>query len=124
MHSHERLLVKFVFFVTCVCFSPLVQFQLLHSKFHLCSLATRQLMLSTYVKFINLFPEIKTHIQQVDILALLSRLSHLVTDFSSKLTLLCIVLMSLIISVVICDTNLLMMSRITHWWLLMYGVPS
>jgi len=46
-------------------FSPLVQFQLLHSKFHLCSLATRQLMLSTYVKFINLFPEIKAQIQQV-----------------------------------------------------------
>jgi len=49
-----------------VCFSPLVQFQLLHSKFHLCSLATRQLMLSTYVKFVNLFPEIKTHVQQVN----------------------------------------------------------
>ncbi|CAH1787764.1 unnamed protein product [Owenia fusiformis] len=45
--------------------SPLVQFQLLHSKFHLCSPATRGLLLSTYVKFINLFPEIKPQIQEV-----------------------------------------------------------
>jgi len=50
----------------CV-FSPIVQFQLLHSKFHLCCLATRQLMLSTYVKFVNLFPEIKAQIQQVNL---------------------------------------------------------
>ncbi|KAK2185380.1 hypothetical protein NP493_239g10012 [Ridgeia piscesae] len=45
--------------------SPMVQFQLLHSKFHLCSVATRQLLLSTYIKFVNLFPEIKPQIQQV-----------------------------------------------------------
>ena len=45
--------------------SPLVQFQLLHSKFHLCSVPTRALILSTYVKFINLFPEIKPQIQQI-----------------------------------------------------------
>ena len=45
--------------------SPLVQFQLLHSKFHLCSVSTRALILSTYVKFINLFPEIKPQIQQI-----------------------------------------------------------
>ena len=45
--------------------SPLVQFQLLHSKFHLCSVPTRALILSTYIKFINLFPEIKPQIQQV-----------------------------------------------------------
>ena len=44
--------------------SPLVQFQLLHSKFHLCSVPTRALILSTYVKFINLFPEIKPQIQK------------------------------------------------------------
>jgi len=43
----------------------MVQFQLLHSKFHLCSVATRQLLLSTYIKFVNLFPEIKPQIQQV-----------------------------------------------------------
>ena len=42
-----------------------MQFQLLHSKFHLCSLMTRQLLLSTYIKFINLFPEIKQQIQDV-----------------------------------------------------------
>ncbi|KAF6076563.1 adaptor related protein complex 2 subunit alpha 1 [Phyllostomus discolor] len=35
--------------------SPPVQFSLLHSKFHLCSVATRALLLSTYIKFINLF---------------------------------------------------------------------
>lgn len=45
--------------------SPNVQFDLLHSKFHLCSSATRCLLLSTYVKFINLFPEIKPQIQEV-----------------------------------------------------------
>ena len=45
--------------------SPLVQFQLLHSKFHLCFVPTRALILSTYVKFISLFPEIKPQIQQV-----------------------------------------------------------
>lgn len=45
--------------------SPLVQFQLLHSKFHLCSAPTRALLLSSYVKFINLFPEIKPLIQEV-----------------------------------------------------------
>ncbi|KAK9889257.1 hypothetical protein WA026_004534 [Henosepilachna vigintioctopunctata] len=45
--------------------SPTVQFQLLHSKYHLCSPMTRALLLSTYVKFINLFPEIRTQVQEV-----------------------------------------------------------
>uniref|UniRef100_A0A8C5XRJ4 AP-2 complex subunit alpha n=1 Tax=Microcebus murinus TaxID=30608 RepID=A0A8C5XRJ4_MICMU len=45
--------------------SPLVQFNLLHSKFHLCSVPTRALLLSTYIKFVNLFPEVKTTIQDV-----------------------------------------------------------
>uniref|UniRef100_A0AC34QT89 AP-2 complex subunit alpha n=1 Tax=Panagrolaimus sp. JU765 TaxID=591449 RepID=A0AC34QT89_9BILA len=45
--------------------SPLIQFELLHSKYHLCSVATRCLLLTTYVKFCNLFPEIKNHIQAV-----------------------------------------------------------
>ncbi|XP_077285236.1 adaptor protein complex 2, subunit alpha isoform X2 [Arctopsyche grandis] len=45
--------------------SPQVQFQLLHSKYHLCSPMTRALLLSTYVKFVNLFPEIQTQIQDV-----------------------------------------------------------
>ncbi|XP_063610022.1 AP-2 complex subunit alpha-like [Penaeus indicus] len=45
--------------------APAVQFQLLHSKYHLCSPGTRALLLTTYIKFINLFPEIKTQIQDV-----------------------------------------------------------
>ncbi|XP_048340157.1 AP-2 complex subunit alpha-2 isoform X3 [Sphaerodactylus townsendi] len=45
--------------------SPLIQFNLLHSKFHLCSVPTRALLLSTYIKFVNLFPEIKMTIQDV-----------------------------------------------------------
>ncbi|TSM20284.1 AP-2 complex subunit alpha-2 [Bagarius yarrelli] len=45
--------------------SPLIQFNLLHSKFHLCSVPTRALLLSAYVKFINLFPEVKNTIQEV-----------------------------------------------------------
>ncbi|CAI2729014.1 unnamed protein product [Schistosoma spindalis] len=45
--------------------APKVQFNLLHSKFHLCTPTTRQLLLSTYMKFINLFPEIKSDIQSV-----------------------------------------------------------
>ena len=44
---------------------PIVQFQLLHSKFPFCSLGTRALLLSTYIKFINLYPEIKQHIQDI-----------------------------------------------------------
>ncbi|XP_045872292.1 AP-2 complex subunit alpha-2 isoform X2 [Meles meles] len=45
--------------------SPLIQFNLLHSKFHLCSVPTRALLLSTYIKFVNLFPEVKSTIQDV-----------------------------------------------------------
>ena len=45
--------------------SPLIQFQLLHSKYHLCTVPTRALLLTTYVKFINLFPEIRSDIQTV-----------------------------------------------------------
>lgn len=45
--------------------SPLIQFQLLHSKYHLCAVSTRALLLTTYVKFINLFPEIKNDIQNI-----------------------------------------------------------
>ncbi|XP_032003083.1 AP-2 complex subunit alpha-2-like isoform X2 [Hylobates moloch] len=45
--------------------SPLIQFNLLHSKFHLCSVPTRALLLSTYIKFVNLFPEVKPTIQDV-----------------------------------------------------------
>lgn len=45
--------------------SPLIQFQLLHSKYHLCPAPTRALLLTTYIKFINLFPEIKNEIQTI-----------------------------------------------------------
>lgn len=70
--------------------SPAVQFQLLHSKvsfvnlyiiknlfikflydfllffqYHLCSPMTRALLLSTYIKFVNLFPEMRNQIQDV-----------------------------------------------------------
>ncbi|XP_022652524.1 AP-2 complex subunit alpha-like [Varroa jacobsoni] len=45
--------------------SPAVQFRLLHSKYHLCSPGTRALLLTTFVKFINLFSEIKPDIQAV-----------------------------------------------------------
>ncbi|XP_077995107.1 AP-2 complex subunit alpha-2-like [Glandiceps talaboti] len=45
--------------------SPHIQFDLLHSKFHLCSVTTRGLLLSSYIKFINLFPEMKAVIQEV-----------------------------------------------------------
>lgn len=45
--------------------APMVQFKLLHSKYHLCSPMTRALLLSTYIKFINLFPEIRSTIQDV-----------------------------------------------------------
>ena len=43
--------------------SPYIQFRLLHSKFLLCSPETRGLLLSTYMKFMNLFPELRPIIQ-------------------------------------------------------------
>ncbi|PAA91616.1 hypothetical protein BOX15_Mlig019203g2, partial [Macrostomum lignano] len=42
--------------------SPSTQFQLLHGKFHLCSPPTRALLLSAYIKLVNLFPEIREDI--------------------------------------------------------------
>lgn len=42
--------------------SPIEQFHALHSRSHLCSQPTRALLLSTYVKWLNLFPEIRTQI--------------------------------------------------------------
>ena len=63
--SSSRLSVVLFHFSIYLLFSPMVQFQLLHSTFPLCSSATRGLLLSTYIKFINLFPEIKPHIQEV-----------------------------------------------------------
>ncbi|KAF8350062.1 adaptin N terminal region-domain-containing protein [Amanita rubescens] len=40
-------------------YSPMEQFQLLHSKSQFCIAATRALLLTTYVKWANVFPEIK-----------------------------------------------------------------
>eukprot|EP00112_Aurelia_sp_Birch-Aquarium-sp1_P004862 Seg1549.13 transcript_id=Seg1549.13/GoldUCD/mRNA.D3Y31 product="AP-2 complex subunit alpha-2" protein_id=Seg1549.13/GoldUCD/D3Y31 len=45
--------------------SPMVQFQLLHGKFPLSTVPTKALLLSAYIKFINLFPEIKHYIQEI-----------------------------------------------------------
>lgn len=45
--------------------SPLVQLGLLHSMFHLVSTSTRSMLLTTYMKFVNLFPEIKPHITEI-----------------------------------------------------------
>ncbi|KAJ3779233.1 adaptin N terminal region-domain-containing protein [Lentinula raphanica] len=40
-------------------YSPLEQFHILHSKSQFCMAATRSLLLSTYIKWVNVFPEIK-----------------------------------------------------------------
>ncbi|KAF9076297.1 Adaptor protein complex AP-2 alpha subunit [Rhodocollybia butyracea] len=40
-------------------YSPLEQFQILHSKSQFCVAATRSMLLSTYIKWVNVFPEIK-----------------------------------------------------------------
>lgn len=45
--------------------SPLVQFELLHRKFPLAAVPTKALLMSAYIKLINLFPEIKETIQNV-----------------------------------------------------------
>ncbi|ODN90783.1 AP-2 complex subunit alpha [Cryptococcus wingfieldii CBS 7118] len=45
--------------------SPVEQFQALHSKVNLCTAPTRALLLTTYVKWVNLFPEIKEHLINV-----------------------------------------------------------
>lgn len=45
--------------------SPIEQFMALQSKFNGCSSATRAILLSSYIKFVNLFPEIKPQLLQV-----------------------------------------------------------
>ncbi|KAI6162190.1 armadillo-type protein [Pisolithus thermaeus] len=40
-------------------YSPVEQFQVLHSKSQFCVAPTRSLLLSTYIKWVNVFPEIK-----------------------------------------------------------------
>ncbi|KAJ3092583.1 hypothetical protein HK102_005352 [Quaeritorhiza haematococci] len=44
--------------------SPIEQFRALHSKFSMSQAATRALLLTTYLKFANLFPEIKTDVMR------------------------------------------------------------
>lgn len=43
-------------------FSPMEQFQALHSKSQFCGASTRALLLSTYIKWVNVFPEIKVQL--------------------------------------------------------------
>jgi len=45
--------------------SPIEQFQALHSKSPYCSAPTRALLLTTYIKWVNVFPEIKEHLVNV-----------------------------------------------------------
>ena len=46
-------------------YSPMEQFQLLHSKSQYCVAATRALLLSTYIKWVNVFPEIKPQLVNI-----------------------------------------------------------
>ena len=45
--------------------SPIEQFQALHSKSPYCSAPTRALLLTTYIKWVNVFPEVKHHLINV-----------------------------------------------------------
>ncbi|KYQ91466.1 adaptor-related protein complex 2 [Tieghemostelium lacteum] len=45
--------------------SPMIQFTILHNKFSQCTLPTKALLLSTYAKFVNLFPELTQVTQEV-----------------------------------------------------------
>lgn len=51
--------------------SPIEQFSLINSKISICSPATKALILTTYAKWLNLFPEIREHV-----LAVLARFTH------------------------------------------------
>ncbi|KAH6917381.1 AP-2 complex subunit alpha [Coprinopsis sp. MPI-PUGE-AT-0042] len=46
-------------------YSPLEQFHLLHSKSQFCVAATRSLLLTTYIKWVNVFPEIKPQLVNI-----------------------------------------------------------
>ncbi|EIN13745.1 Adaptor protein complex AP-2 alpha subunit [Punctularia strigosozonata HHB-11173 SS5] len=46
-------------------YTPMEQFQLLHSKSQFCVASTRSLLLSTYIKWVNVFPEIKPQLLNV-----------------------------------------------------------
>ncbi|KAI8803401.1 Adaptor protein complex AP-2 alpha subunit [Cladochytrium replicatum] len=45
--------------------APIAQFNSLHSKFKMCAAPTRAMLLSTYLKFVNVFPELKDEIVAV-----------------------------------------------------------
>ncbi|GBM58752.1 AP-2 complex subunit alpha-2 [Araneus ventricosus] len=45
--------------------NPNIQLRLLHSNFAFCSKETKAILLTTYIKFFNLFPEIKENVQLV-----------------------------------------------------------
>lgn len=46
-------------------YSPTDQFMVLHGKSQFCSASTRALLLTTYLKWVNVFPEIKSHLLNV-----------------------------------------------------------
>ncbi|TFK77097.1 Adaptor protein complex AP-2 alpha subunit [Pluteus cervinus] len=46
-------------------YSPVEQFQILHAKSQFCVAATRSLLLSTYIKWVNVFPEIKPQLVNI-----------------------------------------------------------
>lgn len=45
--------------------TPQLQLEVLHSKFTTCGLETRAMLLSTYAKFVNLFPELTQPIKEI-----------------------------------------------------------
>ncbi|KAG6898097.1 hypothetical protein C0992_005424 [Termitomyces sp. T32_za158] len=46
-------------------YSPVEQFQVLHTKSQFCVASTRSLLLSTYIKWVNVFPEIKPQLLNI-----------------------------------------------------------
>ncbi|RDB28424.1 AP-2 complex subunit alpha [Hypsizygus marmoreus] len=46
-------------------YSPMEQFQVLHTKSQFCVASTRSLLLSTYIKWVNVFPEIKPQLLNI-----------------------------------------------------------
>ena len=46
-------------------YSPMEQFQILHNKSQFCVASTRSLLLSTYIKWVNVFPEIKPQLLNI-----------------------------------------------------------
>ncbi|KAJ3535124.1 hypothetical protein NMY22_g6631 [Coprinellus aureogranulatus] len=46
-------------------YSPVEQFQLLHSKSQFCVASTRSLLLTTYIKWVNVFPEIRPQLLNI-----------------------------------------------------------